>query len=193
MRKNKAMDKQSLRKKQLDILNKFAATNEKANEDEILLEKFINSKLVKDVQTIGITSSLIQEVDTSKIIAYLWDKGKDVFLAKIEPKRTMHFVRYTYDSKIVKNKMGIEEVAEETKINDNVDLLVVPGLAFAADSHHRLGFGGGFYDRFLADHPNIQTVSLVNSHMLYQNVVWPVEKTDIPVETLITTDKMFFN
>lgn len=187
------MDKQSLRKKQLDILNKFSGTNEKTNEDKILLDKFINSELVKASQTIGITSSLTQEVDTSKIIAYLWDKGKDVFLAKIEPKRQMHFVRYTYDSKLVKNKMGIEEVAEETEVNDNVDLLVVPGLAFAADTHQRLGFGGGFYDRFLAKHPNTQTVSLANSRMYYQNAVWPVEKTDIPVETLITTDKMFFN
>ena len=72
-------------------------------------------------------------------------------------------------------------------VNNHLDLVIVPGLAFALDSHVRLGFGGGYYDRFLAKY-NPKTVSLVNSQMQFQHAEWPVENTDIPVQTLITTE-----
>ncbi|WP_057799427.1 5-formyltetrahydrofolate cyclo-ligase [Lactobacillus kalixensis] len=188
------MNKKDLRKKQLAILNEFALTGEKKKEDQKLLNKLINSKLLENAQTIGITSSLNQEVDTSKIIAHLWDLGKEVYLARTEPNRVMHFVYYTYRSKLTKNKMGIEEITDQNaEVKDDLDLLLVPGLAFALDSHQRLGFGGGFYDRFLEKHAEIKTVSLVNSKMMYETAIWPLDQTDIPVETLVTTDKIITN
>ena len=90
--------------------------------------------------------------------------------------------------------MGIEEITDQNaEVKDDLDLLLVPGLAFALDSHQRLGFGGGFYDRFLEKHAEIKTVSLVNSKMMYETAIWPLDQTDIPVETLVTTDKIITN
>ena len=183
------MNKKELRKQQIEKLRDFADNKEKDREDELLLDQIMNTELLKNSQTIGVTSSLPVEVDTSKLIACLWDEGKDVYLAKAhnDANHSQDFLHYTYKSKLEKSKFGIEEVSDlDAQINDDLDLIIVPGLAFALDTHERLGFGGGYYDRFLAKHPDSKTVALVNSKMAFPTANWKVEKTDIPIQTIIT-------
>ncbi len=187
------MKKAELRKEQINKLKEFANTKEKETEDSILLEKLMETDLIKNSQAIGVTASLPFEVDTSELIARLWEAGKKVYLAKAraDQDHTLDFLRYTYMSKLVKSKFGVEEIADgDTEVNNELDLVIVPGLAFALDSHVRLGFGGGYYDRFLAKY-NPKTVSLVSSPMQFASSEWPVEKTDIPIQTIVTTDKIY--
>jgi 5-formyltetrahydrofolate cyclo-ligase len=183
------MKKKELRQKQVARLNNFAKTEEKAVEDRILLQKIMASELLATSQSIGVTSSLPYEVDTSRLIAQLWDQGKDVYLAKANenPEHSQDFISYNYMTKITKSKYGVEEVLDpNAKINNELDLIIVPGIAFALDTHQRLGFGGGYYDRFLAKHPRAKTVALVNSNMIFETATWQIEQTDIPVQTIIT-------
>lgn len=185
------MDKRELRSKQKKRLIKFSMQMEKRQEDKKLMQHFAQLPALKDAHNIGITASMPLEVDTAKITAHLWDLGKNVFLAKVVPgpDRAMNFVKYTYQSKLKKSKFGIEEVADSSaEILNNLDLLLVPGLAFSVTNFQRLGFGGGYYDRFLAKHPKIKTVSLANTKMIFQSTNWPVERTDIAVQTLITPE-----
>ena len=94
-------------------------------------------------------------------------------------------------SKLVKSKFGVEEIADKSaKVNNELDLVIVPGLLFATDSHVRIGFGGGYYDRFLAKY-NPRTISLVNTPMQTATSDWLVEKTDVPVQTIVTTDRIY--
>lgn len=186
------MEKTEFRKKQKQILKDFSSTEQKKNEDKLLMNKFIETDLVQNSQTIGLTSSLPIEVDTSKIIAFLWDAGKDVYLVKANSDRSQDFLQYTYQSKLVKSNFGVEEIADEdAKVNNNLDLIIVPGLAFSLDNHDRLGFGGGYYDRFLAKHPNTKTVALANSKMIFNTAQWPIEKTDIAVQTIVTPTRIY--
>ena len=188
------MQKSELRKQQINQLKEYAASQAKKEEDNRLLEKFMALPVVQNSQTIGVTASLPLEVDTSELIARLWDEGKDVYLAKArtDQDHTLDFLHYTYKSKLIKSKFGVEEIAENenTELNNQLDLVVVPGLAFALDSHMRLGFGGGYYDRFLAKY-NSQTVSLANKIMQFDQAIWPVEKTDVPVQTIVTAKKIY--
>ena len=187
------MKKSELRKVQINKLKEFANTKEKKTEDRILLEKLMTTNLIKTSQTIGVTASLPFEVDTSELIARLWEAGKKVYLAKAraDQDHILDFLHYTYMSKLVKSKFGVEEIADENaEVNNELDLVIVPGLAFALDSHVRLGFGGGYYDRFLAKY-NPKTVSLVSTPMQFASSEWPVEKTDIPIQTIVTTDKIY--
>ena len=65
---------------------------------------------------------------------------------------------------------------------EEIDLIVVPGLLFSSRGF-RIGFGGGFYDRYLADYQG-ETCSLVFSEQLYDD--WEVEDFDIPVQKIYT-------
>lgn len=180
------MDKISFRKLQKQKLKQFATSPKKQKEDRILAERLLTSDLVNEASSIGVTASLRFEVDTSYWTKKLWQMHKAVYLARVDSNETMSFVRYLPNSKMRKASFGILELDEkDAEVKNNLDLLVVPGLAFDLSSHNRLGFGGGFYDRFLAKNPLVKTVSLVNSKMAYEKAVWPIEKNDVPVNDLI--------
>lgn len=180
------MEKSQFRKIQLKKLEDFSQTDEKKKEDQILTEKFLKSDLLKKAQKIGITLSMPLEVDTSEIIAQLWELGKDVYIPRCLPKRQMEFTKFTYETQLTTTKFGVQENHEPNAFVDNdLDLIVVPLLAYGKDQYARLGFGGGFYDRFLAKN-KLTTISLVNSKQLFEKTAWPIEQTDIPIENYIT-------
>lgn len=188
------MNKIEFRKKQRKTLTAFAQTAQKKEEDQEILEQLLSCSLIRESQTIGVTASLPLEVDTSKIIARLWDAGKDVYLAKAyeDAQHRQDFLHYTYRSELTKSRFGVEEVADsQAKVNNNLDLLLVPGLAFSLADHARLGFGGGYYDRFLAEHWTSKTIALANSKMIFTKAQWPVVKTDIPVQIIITPKRIY--
>lgn len=152
----------------------------------------MKTDLWKNSQSIGITSSLPIEVDTSELIARLWEEGKDVYLARANDdlEHSQDFLQYTYRSHLGKSKFGVDEVIDKNvKINNQLDLVIVPGLAFDLSTHARLGFGGGYYDRFLAKYPT-KTVALVNSQMAFERAAWKIENTDIPIDVIITPNKI---
>jgi len=64
-----------------------------------------------------------------------------------------------------------------------LDLIIIPALA-VDDKHFRLGYGGGYYDRFLHKNPNITTLTPIFKELITQNL--PVEEFDIPIDIIIT-------
>jgi 5-formyltetrahydrofolate cyclo-ligase len=70
-------------------------------------------------------------------------------------------------------------------VNNNVDLVIVPGLAFDISSNYRVGFGGGYYDRFLANYRG-NTIALVPRAMKFEKADWDIEDHDIKIDKLIT-------
>lgn len=101
------MKKSELRQQQIKRLKKYVNFQDKKQEDSQLLEKFLGLKIVKDSQTFGVTASLPMEVDTSELIARLWDQGKEVYLAKArtDQEHTLDFLHYTYKSKLVRSNL----------------------------------------------------------------------------------------
>ncbi|MCH3904599.1 MAG: 5-formyltetrahydrofolate cyclo-ligase [Lactobacillus sp.] len=181
------MDKESFRKHQLVKLQAFAETRQKKAEDEELVDQFLALPALKKARTVAVTKSLPLEIDTERLIAALWKLGKQVFLPKTLPHYQLTFLAYDPQTQLEASKFGVLEVAGKAKSNDECDLVIVPGLAFAQRGHVRLGFGGGYYDRYLQKHPQVASISLVDSAMWYARPEWPVEATDQPVKTILTT------
>lgn len=183
------MKKEDFRKQQIKKIQDFAKNSQKSEEDKKLFKLLLADQWFVEAQNIGVTSSLDYEVDTSDLIALLWEAGKNVWLARSNSDKTMDFVKYNYNTKLVNSKYGIAEVADSNaEINNDLDLLIVPGIAFSLEDHARLGFGGGYYDRFLAKH-NVHTISLANSAMVYSKAEWPVENHDIFIDKILTTEE----
>ncbi|CAM3996816.1 5-formyltetrahydrofolate cyclo-ligase [Mesobacillus thioparans] len=139
-------------------------------------------------ETVAVTVSKAPEVDTLQIIRMGWEQGKRMVIPKCEPKsKRLDFRELKRFSQLETVYYGLlEPIVNETASvgGDEIDLVVVPGLAFS-DSGFRLGFGGGYYDRFLADYHG-NTVSLAFKDQLVNEI--PVESHDIPVQKIIHSE-----
>ncbi len=79
--------------------------------------------------------------------------------------------------------MGIPEpVADEPVAEDSTALVLMPGVAFTK-SGDRMGYGGGYYDRFLAAQPEHPTVALCYDFQILESL--PTEEFDIPVDIVL--------
>lgn len=103
----------------------------------------------------------------------------------IHKSRALHFYEIISFQQVEKGYFDLlEPVVSETRRVDNseIDLMIVPGLAFTRQGY-RIGFGGGYYDRFLKDFKHT-TVSLLHSNQLVKS--FPIETFDMPVQYLVT-------
>lgn len=179
------MKKKKLRENMLRFLKKIPPNERKDIEDQHRL-LLTQQSYWQTAKTIGLTISQDIEWDTRAIIEKAWEEGKDIAVPKCIPKtKEMEFYLIHSFEQLEKAHFDImEPIPKQTKkINKNsINLLVVPGLVFDRKGY-RIGFGGGYYDRFLSDFNN-QTVSLLSSYQLKDRV--PTEKYDLPVQNLIT-------
>lgn len=142
--------------------------------------------------TIGVTLSNFPEVDTYQIIRRAWEHGKRVVVPKCSPKeKKMDFRQLKQFNQLESVYYGLFEPIEPLTFlvkPDEIDLLIVPGLAFDKKGF-RVGFGGGYYDRFLEAY-NGHTLSLAFSKQIVDQI--PKESHDIPIEKIITEEGSFF-
>ena len=82
-----------------------------------------------------------------------------------------------------KSDMGIPEpVADEPVADDTTALVLMPGLAFTQRGD-RMGYGGGYYDKFLAREPDHPTVALCYAFQMVEEL--PTQEHDIPVDLVL--------
>jgi 5-formyltetrahydrofolate cyclo-ligase len=161
---------------------------------DVLCER-ISDRLTKlsfwqDAKTIGLTVSRQREINTQPIIETAWQEGKAVVVPKTDPKaKTMDFREIGSYDQLEAAYAGIQEpIVNVTRSVSplEIDLLVVPGLLFDFNGY-RIGFGGGFYDRYLTMYSNT-TVSLAFEMQTVDQV--PKEPFDRPVDYIVTEEKV---
>lgn len=185
MSRGEAMLKSELRKAMTDFLKKMPE-REKRDIEEKILQNLLSSSLWKDARTIGVTVSQGFEWNTGPIIESGWEQGKTICVPKCMPKeKKLVFYELGDFDQLEKSYYNLLEPKTDktTRVEKpQIDLLIVPGLVFDKNGY-RIGFGGGYYDRFLADFPN-KTVSLAHSGQIREGL--PIDSYDIPVQHLIT-------
>ena len=132
------------------------------------------------------TVSNFPEVDTWQLIREGWNQGKRITTPKCIPaSKEMVFRQIQGFNELESAYFGlfepIEQMTDEV-VKDDIDLLIVPGLIFNRKGF-RVGFGGGYYDRYLKGYEGA-TLSLAFSMQLRDQI--PVESHDIPVGKIIT-------
>lgn len=178
------MDKKEFRKNQIAKIRTFGQTNTKRLEDEQLTKQFFKQVDLSNIKKVGVTISMPHEVDTSQLIIMLQKMGIKTYLPKTNPDRSMNFYEYNKNTELKPSKFGVMEIVNPTNIENNLDLIIVPGVAFSENGHQRVGFGGGHYDRFLAKY-DTQTVTLANTAMEYKDPIWTIESTDVQIDQII--------
>lgn len=178
------MNKEQNRKIAIQQLKKIAShTKKKADKETIILSLLFASKEWKEARTIAVIKPLDFEFDTNKIAKRAFMEGKRVTRPKSLPNRQLAFYEVDPLSQYVVTKFGVEEPVSELMIDKSaIDLIVVPGLIFSSKGY-RIGFGGGFYDRYLADYEG-QTCAVVFAEQM--NDDWLPDAFDIPVQRIYT-------
>ena len=174
------MDKIILRKRIIDELKRMPSHwFPKLYRQLFLLPQWQTARVI------AVTLNTRIELETEPIIRQANRQHKRVVVPKILPKRRMEFDYLNASSHLIFNQFGIREVANPNSVNrDQIDLFVVPGLGFALETHDRLGFGGGYYDRYLRTARGFK-VALAMPPQLFNRPAWPVESTDVKLDLIL--------
>lgn len=184
------MDKRQIRK---DMKEKLKAIPEDVFKmwSSDIAANLINTDDWKQADTIAITISRGTEVDTKAIIEKGWEEGKVIVVPKCEPKlKDMTFrVLESFDQLEVVYYGLLEPKENETKAvsSSEINLILVPGLAYNQKGY-RIGFGGGYYDRFLSKYDGRTAALAFQEVQLVEEL--PIEEYDIPVNMIITNEQV---
>ncbi len=123
-----------------------------------------------------------QEVRTIPILEQALSDGKRVAVPKVFGDE-MRFVYIEDLSQVATGYAGIPEpIADGPVAQDKTALVLMPGLAFDK-SGHRIGYGGGFYDKFLEEEPDHPTVALCYDFQMLPEL--ETQAHDVPVDLVI--------
>ena len=175
------MDKKALR---AEIRAKKRAMTETEIEaaSRRLGELFADCEEYRQAKTIYGYLPYNQEVRTIPMLERALTEGKQVAVPKVYGD-TMKFIYLTDLNRVEKGYAGIPEPMDDEPIADDPTALVLmPGLAFDREGH-RIGYGGGFYDKFLAEEPNHPTVALCYQFQMLEKL--ETEEFDVPVDRVL--------
>ncbi|MBR5569491.1 MAG: 5-formyltetrahydrofolate cyclo-ligase [Oscillospiraceae bacterium] len=175
------MNKCELR--QLMKEKKRAMTPEQIEAASVRLgELFAQCAPYQQAETIYFYLPYNQEVRTLPMIEKAFADGKRVAVPKVYGDE-MRFIYIEDLSGIAKGSFGIPEpVADEPVANDPKALILMPGLAFDREGH-RIGYGGGYYDKYLNAQPGHPTVALCYAFQMQSHL--ETEEFDIPVDLVL--------
>ena len=147
-----------------------------------LAKKFFAHPLYQNTRAIYGYLSYNEEVRTLPILAQAQKDSKRVAVPKVFGD-TMKFLWLDDLSTIAPGYCQIPEpVADSPEADDETALVLMPGLAFDPDGR-RLGYGGGFYDRFLAEQPQHPTLALCYDFQMFDHL--DTDAHDIPEDAVI--------
>ncbi len=178
-------EKKELRRRILELRAKLSPEKRRLFSQEArrnFLKAFMN-----EAQDFFLFASFGTEVDTYPLIGTLILSGKRVYLPKTYPsKRLLRFKRTYTLGELVPGAFGIKEPPEENPegFPGARDIVVVPAVAVDRDGF-RLGYGGGYYDRFLKG-TEARKVALVFSLQVVSLV--PREAHDVRVDYIVTEE-----
>ena len=175
------MDKKELRKKIREQKRNMTARQIEAASRN-LAEQFFKTPFYQDANVIYGYLPYNQEVRTVPILEQALRDGKKVAVPKVYGD-TMNFIYMDDLSQVAPSDMGIPEpIADEPIAEDQTALVLMPGLAFDTKGN-RMGYGGGFYDKFLSYEPNHPTVALCYAFQMVDAI--PTDDYDIPVDCVL--------
>ena len=147
-----------------------------------LVELFLATEQYRQAKTIYGYLPYNQEVRTVPLLEQALADGKKVAVPKIYGDE-MRFIYLPDLNQVEKGYSGIPEPIEDGPLGDDPTALVLmPGMAFDEEGH-RIGYGGGFYDKFLANEPDHPTIALCYDFQIVKEL--PTEDFDIPVDLVL--------
>ncbi len=180
-----------------DLRTRISGLRNTLSEKEItLFTEEILDKVVKSPEYINATEIFVyvnykQEVPTLPLIRHALEKGKKVAVPRVEGERIdFYYIREVED--LEPGYMGIWEPVIANVAESANALMIMPALAFDHD-FYRLGYGGGYYDRYINEHPESHFIKMGLAYnfqyMKHENI--ETEWYDRQVDIIVTPEKLY--
>ncbi len=186
------LSKDQIRREILRIRNSLSE-NEMVVNSNIISNMVISTKEYKKSSSIGIYFPIGSEVNTIEIIKHSLATKRIIGLPRIIDSNKILFFKIIENSfediKMTKGKYGILENSMSDFIITKMDLLIVPGIAFDLQGN-RIGYGKGYYDRFLSKLKANNIMALAFENQIIDKV--PKTQNDIPVNVIVTEKRIIY-
>lgn len=178
--------KQDIRKNVLNIRNQMTEKewDEKCCE---IYKKVVTHPFFLDADEIYCYVDFRKEVGTRRIMEEAWRLGKRVAAPRIESSE-MNFFYIESFSELESGYFGVlepsgNEIAEGKRV-----LVIMPGTAFD-ENRNRIGYGKGYYDKFLEEYPAYRTLALAFELQMVDEI--PCDSFDVKPNQIITEEKIY--
>ena len=150
---------------------------------ELIKKEYKNSKVIGGYIPIN------YEYDCLNLLKFLESKNYTICLPVIKKNFQMDFYKYSFEDPFIVNKLGIPEPFRSSK-KMIPDLIFVPLVGYDRDLN-RLGYGGGFYDRYFEKNLNSNKIFKIGLAFSFQKIKkLPVNKFDKKLDRIITEKKI---
>ncbi|WP_164078341.1 5-formyltetrahydrofolate cyclo-ligase [Alteromonas facilis] len=182
--------KRALRAQYRAARNALTADQQSHAAQQLCLQ-FTQAIQLQSEQHVGVYIANDGELSLSAVITQCWAKGINTYLPVLNTQQDgfLYFIHYHQDSPMQINRFGIPEPEFDKNsciTVENIDVLLMPLVAFDTQGK-RLGMGGGFYDRTLAELGQSNKPSLIGiAHDCQESEYIPDEPWDIPLNHILT-------
>ncbi len=141
----------------------------------------------KSARTVHIYLSLAEEIATQGIIDYCWNKGIKIIVPKTLKAGLLKHLHYQCGDRLSTGSFECKWPSHNKEHKGEIDLIICPGLAFD-HSGNRLGYGGGYYDRFLAEHSEAYKVALAHDFQVFSKI--PNDAHDCKMDEILVAKEV---
>ena len=178
------MKKEDIRK---EIQLKLQNLQHREEKNNLIFKELISNRDIEKAENIMCFVSFRNEVDTHKFIKHMLKNNKNIYIPIIDSKnKIMNISKLKSFDELEKGFYGILEPKKEfIRITDLevLDIVITPGVVFSKNNY-RIGYGGGFYDKFFANKKlKAKKIGLCFSEQIIESI--PIDKYDIPVDYII--------
>ena len=180
------MDKKELRRKYIELRKNILDKEYKSN---LIINKVLEDIYFKKSKVIAIYVNTPYEVFTEELIKKSLNLNKIVAVPKVVDKTEMKFYGIkTLDDLVSINNFNIKEPIENVDnlvLPNQINLFIVPGICFDMNKN-RIGYGGGYYDKYLIECPTSYKIGLAFNEQILYNAYIENDENDIKLDEIIT-------
>ena len=177
MRKSILTRRKSMTQGEVDSLSKM------------ICQRIIDYHFLEDITDVCLYMPIQNEVNLSELISILHNNNKTVWLPRIFSDK-MDFFLFDKNTALIEGAYHILEPDNLTKLYPNPNtLIIVPGAVFSINGD-RIGYGGGYYDRYMEAYPNCQYLAVCYDYQVLEKI--PYEQHDRRPNVILTEQRIFY-
>jgi len=169
------------------LLARRAAQIENRPLNQSIAKKILDLSAIRQASVVFVYVSISGEVDTHPLIDQLEALAILVVVPQIINRTHMRAIRFPGWPLMEPGPMGILAPPDKPAWTKPIDVAIIPGLGFS-DAGHRLGFGAGYYDRWLAEHTQLVKIGVGFEFQILDEI--PIDAHDVSMDMVVTESRL---